>query len=751
MSTVFCEPTPAGTLIVAPADGPVAVEAWVGRGTGDEAAGEAGLAHLAEHVALAVAERSPAGVALRRAGGGVDGFVTPDATVFRALAPAGAARSALAALAVAVRPVHAPPAVVAAEAARIRTEERSAGDRRESALGASGAAVERWWQTTYSPLRTTVAVRGGGISAARDELSSWLPRERQSPSAVSPSRTPIIEFARVLAPMSTDDLAALVLAAATTHRDASPSDVIALRDRILWIGPPPARPFDRAAIDRARAAATLPWLGVDGLAGELAAGHHLFGDLRWAARLRLALATTSPASVTSAVARHLRPLAHADRSPHLLRRRVAQAPVMPAPPAPSTPAAPELKRATLPGGTRVIAARIPGEPEVAIRVAWDRGFAHESPADRGVVSLVAATAPLACASRDAAAETAALGGELAGVAGRWTSGLRSRWPAAAWRDGLALVTACITDPAFDAATVTRERVRLISLARGVAGSPARRAFVAYLAARWGTHPLARDPLAAPAELAAIHRSAVERWWRTHQPLATAVIVVAGDLDPDDAVAAVRAALAPHPTAPSSLRPDPLPPPPPLPPVRQHFLDGPPDTAAVVIGLPGLARTHADRPLLDALAAILSDPRGRLRAATSAAGIHDFHVAVVDGPDAGYLALQLQGPPSSAAAAVAATATVLDSLAADGPTPSELTTAVAALSIPPSVAAHADSLARATLFSTPTPVPLDAASLHRVAASLLRFDDALITTVRPPDRTPAVRHRALRRRRPEARR
>ena len=74
------------TVVVAPGAGPVTVEAWVGGGVGDErhSDGTAGMAHLGEHVALAMA-------GARR----LDGWVTPDATVFRAVASMGAARAAI--------------------------------------------------------------------------------------------------------------------------------------------------------------------------------------------------------------------------------------------------------------------------------------------------------------------------------------------------------------------------------------------------------------------------------------------------------------------------------------------------------------------------------------------------------------------------------------------------------------------------------------------------------------------------------
>jgi hypothetical protein len=181
-------------------------------------------------------------------------------------------------------------------------------------------------------------------------------------------------------------------------------------------------------------------------------------------------------------------------------------------------------------------------------------------------------------------------------------------------------------------------------------------------------------------------------------------------------------------------------------VRQIFLDGPDGTAALVIGLPGLPAGHADRRVLDALAAVLGDPAGRLRTATAAAGMRSVRIAVVDGPDAGYLALELEGRPP-ADAAVAAAETVIRSLATEPFTAAELAIARAAMAPSHDVVAHADALAHSELHGgAPAPsIELDStATLQRVAGEILRWDDAVIATVRPPDITPGARARAIKR-------
>jgi hypothetical protein len=97
-------------------------------------------------------------------------------------------------------------------------------------------------------------------------------------------------------------------------------------------------------------------------------------------------------------------------------------------------------------------------------------------------------------------------------------------------------------------------------------------------------------------------------------------------------------------------------------------------------------------------------------------------------------------------------------ASDGPTAAEVALAVAALAPSDEPQAIADALVRAELAGIATPPagpvdaatirriasPVDAAALQRVAAEVLRWDDAIIVTVRPPDMTLGARAHAAKR-------
>jgi len=542
--------------------------------------------------------------------------------------------------------------------------------------------------------------------------------------------------------------AALSLAGAALGARGRPADVVVTRDAVVWVAAADvdvdAFTVDDDALAWARAAVRVPLAGVETAIGEIAAGQHLFGDPAWTARWRAEVARVTPDDVVAAVRAHVagRVVRAARRTPAPPRRR---------------PASRAVARVTLAGGVRVVAVRVPGADRVAVRVAWSGGFASETPADRGVVALLAAAAPVSCGEVDAAAETAALGGELAGVAGRWTFGLRSRWTAAAWKEGLALVAACARAPALDADVVARERARLVALATDVAASPARLARTTYLRARWGGDPLGNDTLASPAELASLTRASAARWWREHYALGAAVVVVAGDVDPAEAIDAVSAHFSSGPGEPTTASAateattTAVPSPPPA--QAQLFVDGPPDVAAVVVGLPGLAATDADRHALDGLVAILGDPGGRLRAAAAAHGARIVRVAAVDGPTAGYVVIEVAADPPADAALAAIEASVR-ALGRDGPAPAEVAVAEAALAPADDLLAIADAAARAELRRAPARAPvtatLDAGTLQRVAASVLRWDDATIVTVRPPAMTPGARDHAGKRVKPSRR-
>lgn len=762
MLNLYRERTASGvTILATPGTGPVTVEAWIGGGFGDEADdhGTTGLAHLGEHVALAVA-----GARLRetRVAVALDGWVTPDATVFRALAAAGDVDGAVEAVAFAAGAQDEVSAwVVAREQARIAREELDDVIDGDGTRGRADARdVAAWWRASYAPSRTTLAVRGGRIDDVvaavdrrwrrRDRETIPLPYRVRGPSwrgnsitAAGAWRARGVDVSAATA----RERAALSLAGAVLRARGRPADVVVTRDAVVWVAAADvevdAFTADDDALAWARAAVRVPLAGVETAIGEVAGGQHLFGDPAWTARWRAEIARVTPDDVTSAVRAHV-----AGRTVRAARRT-------PAPP-PRRPARRVVTRETLAGGLRVVAMRVPGADRVAVRVAWSRGFASEAPADRGVVALLAAAAPVSCGEVDAAAETAALGGELAGVAGRWTFGLRSRWTAAAWKDGLALLAACVRTPALDADVIARERARLVALATDVAASPSRLARMTYLRARWGGDPLGNDALASPAELASLTRASAARWWREHYTLGAAVVVVAGDVDPDVAIDEVKARFALPPGAPTGgvtagaetswpRSPSPAP--------AQLFVDGPADMAAIVIGLPGLPTSDADRRVLDGLVAILGEPGGRLRAAAAAHGARIVRVAAVDGPVAGYVVIEVAADPPADAALAAIEASVR-ALGRDGPAAAEVAVAHAALAPADDLLAIADALARAELHRAPAPAPLpaplDADTLQRVAASVLRWDDATIVTVRPPAMTPGARDHAGKRVKPARR-
>jgi len=799
-------------LIVEPdgARGPVTVEAWTGSGAGDEEPGAAGLAHLAEHVALAHAEQV-AGARLTAAGGALDGWVTPDATVFRAVVPdAASLATALAAIdhALAADPGDALAPLLDRERRAIAAEPAPPPLARVllaavwpgRALPSTGAvaaaaphAVARFWRRSYRPARTTLVVRGAAVDAVqrahaptwrtRRPAPAWRPHPPEravtavaapAVAAAPPGRWAIgLPVGRLVSAAAAELAVAAALAAGCTPwLDANLDSVelillagggvLALTGR----GVAPARPAVAAAL-RALGAASPPALaaararvgcpipGVRGRASELAVGHHLAGDVDWVARFHARVAQVGAADVGRALGaldpgRAVR--ITDERRPPVRRARRAPPPPAPARPAPrARPVAPT--RATLASGVRVVAARVPGASRVAIRVAWPGGFARDPVDARATTALLAAVLPSACGAGDVAAVVDGLDGELAGIAGRWSLGLRSTWPSTAWQDGLAVVTNCLTAPRFPAEAIARERERLRALATGVAGSPARAGFGAYLAARWGAHPLGRQPLTAAGDLDALAGEDLARVFAERHPPGAAVIAVVGDVDPAAAIAAVRARVdGARVPARRASPPPPAAPPAPASTPRQVFVDGPADATAVVIGLPGLAATDADRAALDVLAAILDGPRGRLATALGPGAVRAVAVTAADAPDAGYLAIELDGAPPTDVHLDAVRA-ALDTLVAAGPTDAEVTAALAALAPAATPAARADDLAIAELTGLDRGAARAAvgrAAVRRVAARVLRWDDALVVTVRPPDSTPGVRRqqqRAPARRRP----
>ncbi|MBK9030239.1 MAG: hypothetical protein IPL61_02675 [Myxococcales bacterium] len=665
----------------------VVAEAWVGGGQGGA---EDAVAHLAEHVAIA-----QAGAAV------VDGRVTPDATIVRAVAQDLA--GALGPIWRTITATRAEPVVLAHERRAVAAE-AGAGRTRE----VTATEVERHWRRAWRAQRATVVVHG---RFQPEEVAAWLGPWAGRARVRSTTRRAVRGRARLVlpGPAPTDPAtpAAAIAAAAVGATLASGCFLVDARALLRW----PA-PDDRDAWLAARlAAARLPIAGADGWVGAIAAAHHVVGDAGWPHRYRAAVAAT-PLDEVLAAARALERQVRG--AGHAAPRRQAR-------PAPSAPTRRSI------GATRLVVARRDA-PAIAFRWLW----AIDGDGDR--LGALAAAAVARCFEAHAIDGT---GGRAEVVVERDRIGVRATFAREAWREGVAAIAACVRAPDLGAAGHERDRARLAALAAAVADSPIRRALTAFARATYGDHALVHDVSAAAPRPAAADE--VAAWWgqrRAHAPTAIAAV---GPLELDELVAAVAGdgggdgGVAPTPRAPGRA---------PRPGGAELFIDGRADDSAVLVGFDALAAGDPDRAALDVLAALLATGGGPL-ALPSAGGT--ARVAVADTLDAGYLAIVFAHPPDRAAL-VAEVRAALAALASRPPSDAAVAAARAVVAARrlPSSARDADELALAELTGAPPRAAalaaVDAAAVARVIARVVVPARAVVVTVRPPDDAPAVRTR-----------
>lgn len=417
----------------------------------------------------------------------------------------------------------------------------------------------------------------------------------------------------------------------------------------------------------------------------------------------------------------------------------------------------DVRRVELPNGLVVLIAADKAAPIVAIRALWSGGSRLEDTTTAGATALLARVLPRGCGDRDAAATDAAVaehGGVLAGTAGRNGFGLHAEWPASAWAAGLELVADCVLAPRLDAGEIAAARADQLAQLDAVDADPGRIAAQLFSQALYRDHPYALDPLGTPDSLANLTADDLIALYRDRYPVSRLVLTVVGDVDPDAVVAAVERRFA------AAARPRRL-----AAAIDAPVVDGRPATerevylyrdgteAEIVIGFPATRITGADRHAVAVLAAILDGPAGRLFAALRDRDglVYRIGVHAVDGVDTGYLAITTTCAPADADRVVAAVRAELAALADDGATADELDRARAQLTGAHARAAErradvAHGLAFAEAHGAgwqayvryPDAIAgVTAADVAAAARRYLRWDRAVIATVRPPAATPAA--------------
>jgi zinc protease len=431
------------------------------------------------------------------------------------------------------------------------------------------------------------------------------------------------------------------------------------------------------------------------------------------------LPDATAAGVTGAASARLREIARASEA-----HADARGPTAPPTSADVTSFA-NVVRVALPSGPRVLVLRDPTVSTVSVRALWSGGLRLEDARSNGITSLLAALLTRGTRTRDAAhlaAAATALGGSLAGVAGRDELGLRAEFLSRHLAEGLALVADCLVHPAFPEPEV--ERARLAALERVRVGDDDAAAVAARLFAGtlWPRHPY-RLPLTGTGEsLSRLTRRRLVEHYRLHYGAANLTIAVVGDVDVARVVALLRTLFADAPAAlggASATAPDA--------PVdaAEVFELIPNDDVHVVLGYPAPALRDADRRAAEVLARILGGPDGRL--AREGVGPALVDAALWSGLDAGAFTLDVSTAPAGLDAVVPALRQALERVVGAGVSAPEVARAAHAL-----VAADARSLERrdavAAALARDEVLGLGAGAYRRAPAELAAVTPEAVTRV-----------------------
>lgn len=210
-----------------------------------------------------------------------------------------------------------------------------------------------------------------------------------------------------------------------------------------------------------------------------------------------------------------------------------------APPAPlaERPVAfPEYHERTLKNGARIIVVENHEMPVVSLNLRITRGAKHDPAGKAGTASAIAAVLNKGTRTRTAEqiAETIDfVGGTLSASAGDDWISVSSTVLTEFLDTALVLLSDVVRNPTFPEEEVETERTRGLSALQASMGQPGFLAERRFMAEIYGDHPY--GALETPESVRAITRDDMVAFHREHFRPGNALIVVAGDVEPDDVV------------------------------------------------------------------------------------------------------------------------------------------------------------------------------------------------------------------------
>jgi predicted Zn-dependent peptidase len=321
-----------------------------------------------------------------------------------------------------------------------------------------------------------------------------------------------------------------------------------------------------------------------------------------------------------------------------------------------------FQRSVLPGGPRVISARMPGTRSLAIAVTVLVGSREESRPDAGLAHFMEhitfrGTRALPT-SRAVSEAVEGVGGTSNASTGRESTVYWARLPVRHAERAFHVLGELLARPLLRDEDVARERDIIIEEIRSYRDDPGQHVFDLFDRTWFGDTPLGWEIAGEESTVAAMDGQRIRDFWaRTYRP-DRMVVAVAGDLDHEDAVRLATESfdIASWEGAGHRSSPRTWPPAPPAPCGRLAVDRRRVAQAHLCLGLPALPRDHPDQWALELLSAVLGDgssSRLFLSVREDAGLAYDVHSFQVEYQDAGVMGVYAGVDPDDQARALTA--------------------------------------------------------------------------------------------------
>jgi zinc protease len=259
---------------------------------------------------------------------------------------------------------------------------------------------------------------------------------------------------------------------------------------------------------------------------------------------------------------------------------------------------------TLESGLRAVVLAVPGAPVAAVQVWIGSGGADERAGEEGLAHLHEHMLFKGTPTRGVGEVAATIEG-VGGQINAWTSNDHTCYhaivPGEFWQQGLAVLADAVCHPLFDAGELAREIEVVVEEIRRAGDSPGQVAFQRLTELAFADHPYALPVLGTAESVRGMTSERMRAFWRKHYVAANTTVVVAGDVDPAEATAAIAAQFADQPRGPLPDRAGPTAT---TVPSRADVLVNGFSESRVLLGWPLPPLDHADVPALDVLALVL---------------------------------------------------------------------------------------------------------------------------------------------------